>query len=55
MPYEIENIAPGQWALRNKDTGKVKSVHDTKEKAMAAMRAIMAAEHGGEMMKGGGK
>ena len=50
MPYEVEKIGEGQFALRNKQTGKVKSVHDTKEKAMAAMRAIMANE---DMMKGG--
>lgn len=51
MPYQVEKLAEGQWAIRNLQTGKVVGVSDTKEKAMASMRARMAAEHGAPMMK----
>ena len=49
MPYEMVTLGPGQFGLKNKQTGKVVSRHDSKEKAMAAMRARMMAE-GGKMM-----
>ena len=46
MPYQVEKIGEGQWAIRNKDTGKIVGYSDSKEKAEASVRARLAVEHG---------
>lgn len=45
MPYKV--IARGdKFAVVNKDTGHVKGMHDSKEKAMSQMRLLYGIEHG---------
>ena len=45
MPYRIEKQG-SKYVVINKDTGKVKSHHDTREKAHASVNAALAGEHG---------
>lgn len=49
MPYEVYETVKGVWAIKNKQTGKIVGYSDSKEKAMASMRARMASEHEGMM------
>lgn len=51
MPYQVEKIGEGQWAIRNMMTNKIVGYSDSKAKAEAAVRARMAAEHGAKMNK----
>ena len=47
MPYKIVKHN-GKYCLMNKNTGTIRKghCHDTKAKAQAQARAIMASEHG---------
>jgi hypothetical protein len=42
MPYSVRKEKNGKWVKIKKDTGKVVSHHDTKEKAEASIRAYYA-------------
>lgn len=45
MPYKIEKQGR-KFVVINKDTGKIKGTHDTKEKAVAQLRLLYAIEEG---------
>ena len=45
MPYAIRKKG-NKWLVVNKDTGKVKGTHDSKEKAEAQVRLLYGVEHG---------
>lgn len=45
MPYKVEKRG-NKFATVSKITGKVKGIHETKEKAMAQMRLLYGVEGG---------
>jgi hypothetical protein len=45
MPYAIRKRG-NKWVVINKETGKVKGTHDTKEKAIRQMRLLYGIESG---------
>lgn len=45
MPYKVVKKG-NKWLTINKETGKVKGTHDTKEKAVAQMRLLYGIESG---------
>jgi len=45
MPYAVRKRG-NKWVVINKETGKVKGTHDTKEKAISQMRLLYGIEHG---------
>jgi hypothetical protein len=45
MPYAIRKRG-NKWVVINKETGKVKGTHDTKEKAVRQMRLLYGIESG---------
>ena len=45
MPYAIRKKG-SKWLVINKDTGKLKGTHDSKEKAQAQIRLLQGIEHG---------
>lgn len=45
MPYAIVKKG-NKWLTINKETGKVKGAHDSKEKAESQMRLLYGVEHG---------
>lgn len=44
--YQYIKERNGKWVILQKGTGKVLSHHDTREKAIAAFKAMMAHKHG---------
>jgi hypothetical protein len=44
--YQYIKERDGKWVILQKGTGKVLSHHDTREKAIAAFKAMMASKHG---------
>jgi len=44
--YQYIKKQNGKWVILQKGTGKVLSHHDTREKAIAAFKAMMAHKHG---------
>jgi len=44
--YQYIKERDGKWVILQKGTGKVLSHHDTREKAIAAFKAMMAHKHG---------
>jgi len=50
MPYTIRKKG-NKWCLYKKDTGEKVSEHDTREKAISAMRLRYGVEHGMEVRK----
>ena len=51
MPYEIKKIRNGLWVKINKETGKVKSHHSSKAKALASIRAAHVTENNSIKLK----
>ena len=47
MPYSVEKRGD-KWVCLNKDTGKVKGTHDSKEMAIRQMRLLYMVESGKE-------
>jgi len=45
MPYAIRKKG-NKWGVINKETGKVKGTHDTREKALRQMRLLYMIESG---------
>lgn len=45
MPYKIVKRGK-KYVVINKETGKVKGTHSSKEKALAQMRLLYGIEHG---------
>lgn len=45
MPHKVIK-KDGKWVVVNKETGKVKGTHETKDKALAQMRLLYALENG---------
>lgn len=45
MPYKIIK-KKRKWYVYNKDTGKLKGTHTTREKAEAQVRLLYGVEHG---------
>jgi hypothetical protein len=45
MPYTVQKRG-NKWVVINKETGKVKGTHDTKEKAIRQMRLLYGIESG---------
>ena len=44
--YQYIKERNGKWVILQKGTGKVLSTHDTREKAIASFKAMMAHKHG---------
>jgi hypothetical protein len=44
--YQYIKHRNGKWVILQKGTGKVLSHHDTREKAIAAFKAMMVSKHG---------
>ena len=44
--YQYIKHRDGKWVILQKGTGKVLSHHDTREKAIAAFKAMMVSKHG---------
>lgn len=42
MPWDYKKTSDGKWEVYNKNTGKSKGTSDTKEKALAHIRALYA-------------
>jgi hypothetical protein len=54
MPYNIKKKpikGKKDWAIINKNTGKIVGRSTTKKKAEASVRARLASEHGAKMRK----
>ena len=45
MPYEVRKKG-SKWGTYNKQTGELRGMHDSEEKAHAQMRLLYAIEHG---------
>lgn len=45
MPYEIVKSGD-KWLVKNKETGKIKGRHTSREKAVAQMRLLYGIESG---------
>jgi len=48
--YQYIKERDGKWVILQKGTGKVLSHHDTREKAIAAFKAMMVHKHGAAML-----
>ena len=46
MPYSMRKEKDGSYSLVNRETGKVKASHTSKEKASSQKRLLYAIDHG---------